>query len=1137
MNLILWLVNNTIGGMKMKKASTKIISLLLVVCLLAGPMATKTFALILGTDTEFTVKIGHEMMSRTFSSGTEPHFLGHSGALPPGIVFDWYDASRYAFTGTAQPGSVDTYSVRLTDQQDNSTKDITIHVAKGDQTIAVDYDGNTDVSEIYVPVSAVAFTLDAYSKNGNDDRITAGSTHAPTHTFSGGTAGTATVNTTSGEITVGSTAGTATINIDAETTDSYEAATQKQIAIHVLPLATTPTATINYVSEKLKALTDGADYAVDGGAALTATGGEIAIDESWMDGAAHAIVKKGNGTIIWDSAAQNLTIPERPAAPAVTGMNETVVEANDGKITGVSALMEWSENGGLSWTDCTGTEIPALVPGDYKVRLKATATAFVGTAADVIIDTGAAQTRTLTVTAVSFGSAAVGYTRPAAKDITITNSGNSDATIADVTVSGTAFEIGGTQNTNVPANGGTNTTWTVQPKANLGVGTYSETITVTYDGVVPATANVSFEVVVTPVAPSVLPTTLNITVGGTDSFTVYLGEGAGAASLATATSIDPAVASIANNPVTVVTSGSAITVTGVSAGTTQISIGWSGGTKDGQTDTVDVTVNAIDHDPINPPAPGVPIDTASDALFAFKGDYADLDEIKLNNRLLIQTPDGAKKALSGYPGYAPVLGHAEAGSVKVTLYKEFLKTLPNGVYSLTVSFSDGGEGELEFEIQQLAVNPGSGISSGSGGSSATTTPTYPVTVTTKSDYPTTAKMTLTKSPDKNSALTFTITKEMVRQALDKAKEEAKKHDCENRGYALEFYFSTSATIDSLNITFNADALALLESAGVKETAVTTNSFRFGFDLAAIKELNSQSGGAAVTVSALRFTKLSDAAKAYIGIRPAWDISVSYKKVGKTESISNLGKGFITMGMKYTPASTEKTGNLAVVYVPGSGQPQILTDSSYDDGWMNWQQNSLSVYGVGYITPAPAFADTVSHWAKDDIDFVAGRGLVSGVTSTTFAPDTAITRADFLMALGKLSVADVSGYTASSFNDVPKTSAAMPYIEWAVKNKIVQGIGDNKFDPDNLITREQMAVMMVNYAKVTGYTLPVSRQAVAFADDAKISGYARDAVKTIQQTGVISGKPNNLFDPQGSATRAEASAILCRFVELVESSDI
>ena len=111
---------------------------------------------------------------------------------------------------------------------------------------------------------------------------------------------------------------------------------------------------------------------------------------------------------------------------------------------------------------------------------------------------------------------------------------------------------------------------------------------------------------------------------------------------------------------------------------------------------------------------------------------------------------------------------------------------------------------------------------------------------------------------------------------------------------------------------------------------------------------------------------------------------------------------------------------------------------------------------------------------------------------------------------------------------------MPYIEWATQNKIVQGIGGGQFGPMNAITRQDMAVMMVNYAKATGYILPVSRQAVTFADNAQISSYAADAVKAIQQTGVIVGKDNNRFDPKGNATRGEAATILRRFVELVIS---
>lgn len=114
---------------------------------------------------------------------------------------------------------------------------------------------------------------------------------------------------------------------------------------------------------------------------------------------------------------------------------------------------------------------------------------------------------------------------------------------------------------------------------------------------------------------------------------------------------------------------------------------------------------------------------------------------------------------------------------------------------------------------------------------------------------------------------------------------------------------------------------------------------------------------------------------------------------------------------------------------------------------------------------------------------------------------------------------------------------MGYIEWASKNNIVNGIGNGRFAPDQSITREQMTVMTQNYAKAIGFTLPKVHEENTFADSAKISAYAREAVKQMQMAGVISGKNGNFYDPQGTATRAEVSAVLRRFVELAISSDM
>lgn len=246
---------------------------------------------------------------------------------------------------------------------------------------------------------------------------------------------------------------------------------------------------------------------------------------------------------------------------------------------------------------------------------------------------------------------------------------------------------------------------------------------------------------------------------------------------------------------------------------------------------------------------------------------------------------------------------------------------------------------------------------------------------------------------------------------------------------------------------------------------------------------------------------------------------------------------MTLALAYEATGNENKENLFGVYVDKNGKPHILKNSSYDNtGRLIFNRNSLSTYGVGYKAPSPTFNDTVSHWAKYHIDFVVSRDLITGTSATTFAPNTAITRADFLMALGKLSGEDISIYKNSSFTDVKDTDIAMPYIEWAFKNNIVQGIGNGKFGSNDEISRQDMAVMMVNYALATGYNIPVSRQSIIFDDDATISTYAKDSVKAIHQAGIINGKDNNRFDPKSYTSRAEASTILRHFIELVVGGD-
>ncbi|MDR1617244.1 MAG: S-layer homology domain-containing protein, partial [Syntrophomonadaceae bacterium] len=109
------------------------------------------------------------------------------------------------------------------------------------------------------------------------------------------------------------------------------------------------------------------------------------------------------------------------------------------------------------------------------------------------------------------------------------------------------------------------------------------------------------------------------------------------------------------------------------------------------------------------------------------------------------------------------------------------------------------------------------------------------------------------------------------------------------------------------------------------------------------------------------------------------------------------------------------------------------------------------------------------------------------------------------------------------------------VEWAAANNIVKGYGDGRFGPDDNITREQLAAIIMRYAGYANKQFPVTRQFVTFADDAQIADYAKNAVQALYNGGIISGKPNlspeggNLFDPRGEATRAEVAAMLHRFI--------
>lgn len=164
-------------------------------------------------------------------------------------------------------------------------------------------------------------------------------------------------------------------------------------------------------------------------------------------------------------------------------------------------------------------------------------------------------------------------------------------------------------------------------------------------------------------------------------------------------------------------------------------------------------------------------------------------------------------------------------------------------------------------------------------------------------------------------------------------------------------------------------------------------------------------------------------------------------------------------------------------------------------------------------------DVAGSWAETNINKLITAGAIGGYPDGSFKPDEPITRAEFVVVLVKAFNLEPQG--GRVFSDTA-SHWAKNYITTAVANKIVNGYSDTNFGPNDLITREQMAVMIVKAAKLTGRT-----GGKVFTDQAQISSWAQDAVVIASANNTITGYPDNRFKPQISASRAEAVTVITK----------
>ncbi|MCR8632702.1 GLUG motif-containing protein [Paenibacillus radicis (ex Xue et al. 2023)] len=180
-----------------------------------------------------------------------------------------------------------------------------------------------------------------------------------------------------------------------------------------------------------------------------------------------------------------------------------------------------------------------------------------------------------------------------------------------------------------------------------------------------------------------------------------------------------------------------------------------------------------------------------------------------------------------------------------------------------------------------------------------------------------------------------------------------------------------------------------------------------------------------------------------------------------------------------------------------------------------------------ITNPPAavadFSDTKGHWAEMNIHDLVQLGVINGYSDDTFKPDNRITRAEFVTVIVK--AFHLQAQTGKAFADT-EAHWARSAIETASTLGVVTGYSVSTFGPDDLITREQMAVIVIRAAQIDSTDMKIS-----FADNAEISDWARNALTAAAAKNLINGYEDGTVKPKANTTRAEALTVILRALQL------
>lgn len=309
---------------------------------------------------------------------------------------------------------------------------------------------------------------------------------------------------------------------------------------------------------------------------------------------------------------------------------------------------------------------------------------------------------------------------------------------------------------------------------------------------------------------------------------------------------------------------------------------------------------------------------------------------------------------------------------------------------------------------------------------------------------------------------------------------------------------------------------------ISTEAVTVNGT--AYDKTGSVEVAISSGSSTITVSTGGSTYILHLSRAGSG-GGTYAITVESGKHGTLRAASGSAGAGTTVTLTATPESgyrlvsltvTDRSGKTIAVSGKGSGQYTFVMPAG-------------AVTVRAYFLP---FTDlTFGAWYVDGVYSAYESGLMSGTGATTFSPNRTTTRAMIATILWRLE-GSPEATSPLTFQDVDRTSWYAEAVRWAAEAGIVTGYSDEKFGPENAITREQMAAMLYRYAQYKGCDVSVGEETniLSYTDFPQLSEWAIPAMQWACGAEIITGTGASTLSPRGGATRAQVAVILTRYQE-------